>query len=190
MAAVGSAIRTTATAIGVVTGAGTIVGWIVSTESPAVVLGTAVGLAGMAYCVVFGLLSLVAALLPRSVLEDLEERGELARPGLRARALYLAFACFFAVLFALIGTDPLSGTWITIGAILLAIVGYVAIGVHRDRVAKRRAELRECPDCAETIKARARVCKYCGYRFAPSPGPADPVIRHSSVVVEGDRHPV
>lgn len=27
---------------------------------------------------------------------------------------------------------------------------------------------KECPDCAETILAAAKVCKHCGYRFAPS----------------------
>jgi hypothetical protein len=26
-----------------------------------------------------------------------------------------------------------------------------------------------CPDCAETVLVAARVCKHCGYRFAPSP---------------------
>ena len=26
---------------------------------------------------------------------------------------------------------------------------------------------KKCPDCAETILAAARVCKHCGYRFAP-----------------------
>ncbi len=25
-----------------------------------------------------------------------------------------------------------------------------------------------CPDCAETVLADARVCKHCGYRFAPA----------------------
>jgi hypothetical protein len=27
---------------------------------------------------------------------------------------------------------------------------------------------KKCPDCAETVLADARVCKHCGYRFAPT----------------------
>jgi ribosomal protein L32 len=28
------------------------------------------------------------------------------------------------------------------------------------------AALKTCPDCAETVRAAANVCKHCGYRFA------------------------
>jgi hypothetical protein len=28
-----------------------------------------------------------------------------------------------------------------------------------------REQTKRCPDCAETVKAAARVCRFCGYRF-------------------------
>lgn len=30
------------------------------------------------------------------------------------------------------------------------------------------AATKKCPDCAKTVLSDARVCKHCGYRFAPS----------------------
>jgi hypothetical protein len=32
----------------------------------------------------------------------------------------------------------------------------------------KQATTKKCPDCAETVLADARVCKHCGYRFAPA----------------------
>ena len=33
---------------------------------------------------------------------------------------------------------------------------------------------KKCPDCAETILVDAKVCKHCGYRFAPASAPKAP----------------
>jgi hypothetical protein len=29
----------------------------------------------------------------------------------------------------------------------------------------REDAMKRCPDCAENVKAAARVCRFCGYRF-------------------------
>ncbi len=33
------------------------------------------------------------------------------------------------------------------------------------RVESESSETKFCPDCAEIVRAPARVCKHCGYRF-------------------------
>jgi hypothetical protein len=34
---------------------------------------------------------------------------------------------------------------------------------------ERMREEKTCPDCAELVAAQARVCRFCGYRFAKAP---------------------
>lgn len=38
-----------------------------------------------------------------------------------------------------------------------------------------KAQTKECPDCAESILAAAKVCKHCGYRFADTMSPGNPL---------------
>jgi hypothetical protein len=161
-------IRNLATAIGVLTGAGTIVGWVVSTKSPVVVLGTALGYAGMAVTVGVALFCLVLTILPPSVLKALEDK-QLTKSTLTARVLYLAFAIGIAAIAASTGTDPRNGFWIAMGAVTLGMTGYSAFLVSNNAAAARKRQFRVCPDCAETIKAQACVCRYCGYRFSLPP---------------------
>ena len=39
------------------------------------------------------------------------------------------------------------------------------------RLSRMRQPKRVCPDCAEKVQQRARMCRFCGHRFAD---PADP----------------
>lgn len=163
-----SLIRTVATVIGVLTGAGTIVGWLVSTKSPIVVLGTALGYAGMAVVGGFAIVCFVSAVLPPTALKALEEK-QLTKATFKARAFYFISGCVFAAIGAATGTDPLAGFWIVAGATTLAMAGYSAFLISSNAAAARKREYLVCPDCAETIKAKACVCRYCGYRFSLPP---------------------
>ena len=50
-----------------------------------------------------------------------------------------------------------------------------------------------CPDCAETVKGEARVCRFCGYRFdgaatdaqAPAAPPAISTVAHQAASFGG-----
>ncbi|MGF2952105.1 hypothetical protein ACOJVP_07120 [Mycobacterium sp. THU-M116] len=53
----------------------------------------------------------------------------------------------------------------------------------------RGATTKKCLDCAETVLADARVCKHCGYRFAPAPVASSDTATKSSLPTQPRRRP-
>jgi uncharacterized protein UPF0547 len=109
----------------------------------------------------------LAAVMPNRTLRALEAEG-ITKAMFMARALYFGGGCFFAGFFVVVGTDPLDAVWIITGLVLLYLVGLAGYYVARRAAARYRV----CPDCAETIKVAANVCRHCGYRFTESPAHA------------------
>src|SRR6185295_11245850 len=74
------------------------------------------------------------------------------------------------------------GYWTYLGLIerddyALALFGWVGLGMvglsallYLQEISDHRREgYKTCPDCSETIKVEARVCRFCGFRFEPQP---------------------
>jgi ribosomal protein S27E len=82
---------------------------------------------------------------------DTNQPGMVSSLGI---ALYVAGA---GVALALIGAVMLRQTQLSAGEDDPLVAAWEAAKTTK-----------KCPDCAETILADAKVCKHCGYRFAPS----------------------
>lgn len=155
-----------ATLVGAVTGIGTIVGWASSSESFADVATTAAGWAGMAYLAITGLLALVLAAAPAHGVKAAVSDTKLAgRAVWQARLVLATGALAFALILVSADFDPDAFTGF--GFVALGLVVLIVAVVAWERRATAPSRRQQCPDCAEWVKTEARVCRHCGYRFAP-----------------------
>jgi hypothetical protein len=51
--------------------------------------------------------------------------------------------------------------WFFVSMIISPFVAFIIVTV----ASLPREALKKCPDCAEEVKAEARVCRFCGYNF-------------------------
>lgn len=147
--------------VGLVTGIGTIVSWM---EGRAVGWDTAymvLYLAGITYTIGALFVLVVISAVPRFSPEE----STRARVGLTVLWTVLGLG---GVYYAIVDRE-LRWVYFAVGcfAVVFGVVMSVRLGVEQRK--RRRAAHRRCPDCAETVKSAARVCRYCGYRFRYAP---------------------
>lgn len=91
----------------------------------------------------------------------------------------IAFSVLVGYIATMKGRSMLGFTLLSM--VLSPVVGFAVLMVMGDSptVAENKAinagELKPCPQCAEPVRAAARVCRHCGHGFAPAQAPESPL---------------
>jgi hypothetical protein len=163
-----------ATVIGLLTGVGTIVGWIASASlRDTVAFTTAV--AGAMFLLAFAGMMLVAGIRVVARAPSVRRRlGRLRTPWwLRwHRGWYVAVAVAVPSGILRLVIDPHTPVeWLRSFGWTTLIVAVVALAFSWANVRGTFwSRHKVCPDCAESVRTNAFVCHYCGWRFESPPG--------------------
>jgi hypothetical protein len=66
--------------------------------------------------------------------------------------------------------------WLLLAVIISPLFGFLFLAVLPNRKNEAAGDAKTCPQCAETVKLEAKVCRFCGHRFE---GDAAPVVDSS-----------
>jgi hypothetical protein len=166
-----SVIVALGTLVGLATGLGTIIGALASSESFWDTALLCIRIGGAVFGIGVFATGLVLSLFTKSVSKTW-----------RGRVGFSAFYGFWTFAIAVMAAPPWGDadlreagfsndkTWLLVlGSIAIATFALATAWMAVNRIRAQARARKQCPDCAETVKATANVCRYCGFRFAARP---------------------